>query len=62
MCFVGMTKIVAKIQKSIAYWMSMILCVFPIIGKLIVLALHKWVPLFWYFKEKYFKNLKYVEI
>jgi hypothetical protein len=56
MCFVSITKIVTKIQKSIAYWMSMILIFFCIIGKPIMLALHKWVP----FLILYLKFLKYV--
>jgi len=56
MCFVGITKIVTKIQKFIVYWMSMILIFFCIIGKPIVLALHNWVP----FLILYLNFLKYV--
>jgi hypothetical protein len=60
MCFVGITKIVTKIQKSIAYWMSMILIFFRIIGKPIVLALHKWVPFLIFRRNIYLNFLKYV--
>jgi hypothetical protein len=60
MRFACITKIVTKIQKSIAYWMSIILTFFCIIGKPIVLALHKWVPSMIFQRNIYLKKFKYV--
>ncbi len=46
MSFVNVTKNVDKIQKSITYWLSMILIWFFIFERLIMITLDKWVPFF----------------
>jgi len=46
MSFVNVTKNVGKIQKSITYWLSMILIWFFIFERLIMITLDKWVPFF----------------
>jgi hypothetical protein len=41
MSFVDVTKIVGKIQKSISYWLSVILIYFFTLGRLITITLDK---------------------
>jgi len=46
MSFVGVTKNVGKIQKSITYWLPRFWFDFFISARLIMIALDKWVPSF----------------